>query len=209
MCFRSLLVICAFLLLAGCKFIETKKQGEHGGGNAFDPEKMVAEMWDTKVIPYLRGKAGDFKDVRTLEKASPEEAGQKYGYKEKQGTTPWTVAVTLAGKIAATNVQSRAGTIDVDVDADGKADARVQIGPVMRGTALRDALDFVSFNDFTNQIDYAQFGKAFNTHVDKTITSKLPRDALTGKGVTILGVYPFGPASQLPLVTPAELALSP
>ncbi len=204
----SLLIMCACLLLAGCKFVETNKEGGNGGSK-FDPEKMVAEMWDAKVISYLRGKAGDFKDVRALEKANPEEAGQKYGFKEKQGTTPWTVVVKLAGKIVAANVESRAGTIDVDADADGKADARVQIGPVMRGTALRDALDFVSFNDFTNQIDYAQFGKAFNLYVDKTITSKLPRAALMGKTVTILGVYPFGAASQLPLVTPAELVLSP
>lgn len=205
--YRLLPIICALVLLAGCKFVETKKQGEEGG--KFDPDKMVAEMWDAKVIPYLRGKAGDFKDVRALEKASPDEAGEKYGHKEKQGTSPWTVVVKLTGKIVAANVESRAGTIDVDADSDGKADARVQIGPVMRGTALRDTLDFVSFNDFTNQIDFAQFGKAFNVHVDKTITSKLPRDALIGKDVTILGAYPFGPASELPLVTPAELALSP
>ena len=33
----------------------------------------------------------------------------------------------------------------------------VQIGPAMRGTAIRDALDFVSFNDFTNQIDFARY----------------------------------------------------
>ena len=75
----------------------------------------------------------------------------------------------VEGKIVAANTQSRAATIDVDVDGDGKADARVQIGPAMRGTALRDSLDFVQFNEFTNQIDFAQFGKAFNAYADKTV----------------------------------------
>ena len=73
---------------------------------------------------------------------------------------------------------SRAATISVDTEGDGKVAAIVQIGPAMRGTALRDSLDFVSFNDFKNQIDYAQFGKAFNQHAAQTILAHLPRDSL-------------------------------
>ena len=53
----------------------------------------------------------------------------------------------------------------------------------MRGTALRDSLDFVSFNDFKNQIDYAQFGKAFNQYAVRTVLSDLPRDSLVGRSV--------------------------
>jgi len=205
---RLLLFLCACLLLTGCKFVKTDKDGA-STANKFDPDRMVEEMWGDKVIPYLRGKAGNFTEVRALQKSNPEQAGEKYGHKEKQGTTPWTVAVNLSGKVVAANVESRAGSIDVDADGDGQADARVQIGPVMRGTALRDVLDFVSFNDFTNQIDFAQFGKAFNLYVDKTVTSKLPRPELMGKSVTILGAYPFGAANETPLVTPAEIVVSP
>ena len=87
----------------------------------------------------------------------------------------------LTARSSRPNTQSRAATIDVDVDGDGKADVRVQIGPAIQGTALRDSLDFVNFNDFTNQIDFAQFGKAFNTHADKTVLSKLPREGLEGQ----------------------------
>ena len=53
--------------------------------------------------------------------------------------------------------------------------------PAMRGTALRDSLDFVSFNDFKNQIDYAQFGKAFNQYAVRTVLSDLPRESLVGR----------------------------
>ena len=97
--------------------------------------------------------------------ANPDEAGRKYGYRAKEGSEPWTFAVAIDGKIVAAETTSRAATISVDTGGDGKIAAIVQIGPAMRGTALRDALDFVSFNDFKNQIDYAQFGKAFNQHV--------------------------------------------
>ena len=60
--------------------------------------------------------------------------------------------------------------------ATARPTVRVQIGPAMRGTALRDALDFVDFNAFKNQIDFAQFGKSFNTYANTTVLSKLPRE---------------------------------
>ena len=72
----------------------------------------------------------------------------------------------------------------------------MQIGPAMRGTAIRDALDFVSFNDFTNQIDFARFGKAFNPTVNRTVLEKLPRDNLIGRKVTVIGAYALGAAAK-------------
>jgi predicted lipoprotein len=61
---------------------------------------------------------------------------------------------------------ARGNYLDVDADGDGKADAKVQIGPAVRGTALRDTLEFVNFNEFKNQIEWAQFGKAFNEKIN-------------------------------------------
>ena len=204
----TVLIIAGALLLAGCKFVVTGSENKDKGGTGtatVSPEEQVAAIWDSKVLPYLEKKAGDFKAVRDAVRADPDKAGATYGYKEKQSSSPWSVIVRLDGKIVAANTQSRAATIDVDTDGDGTADARVQIGPVMRGTALRDCLDFVSFNQFTNQIDYAQFGKAFNLHVDKTLTSKLPREGLIGKTATILGAYALAGGNELPLVTPAKI----
>ena len=138
-------------------------------------------MWTPKVLPYLEGKAGPFQKSAARGKGDAKAAGEKYGNPRKQANSPWTYVATVEGKIVASNTQSRAATIDVDVDGDGKADVRAQIGPAMRGTALRDALDFVDFNSFTNQIDFAQFGKSFNTYANATVLSKLPREGLDGK----------------------------
>ena len=207
-----ILALAAGLGLGACKILPTPSaQGGEGNASGFNPDKMVEDIWASKVIPYLQQKAGPFAEVHALAKTDQAAAGAKYGNPKKQANSPWTFAVRVEGKIIAANTQSRAGTIDIDVDGDGKADARVQIGPAVRGTALRDSLDFVQFNDFTNQIDFAQFGKAFNTYVDKTLTSKLPREGLTGKSVKILGAYSLGSPNELPLITPAtlEFAASP
>src|SRR5262245_16006310 len=185
------LLCCA---LSACKVLPTAHagaQGNTGGGGdaAFNAGDKVAAIWDAKVLPYLEHKAGAFQDVRALAARSPDEAGARYGFRATEGSTPWTLVVKLTGKIVEANTTSRAGTIGVDVDGDGRADVIVQIGPAVRGTALRDSLDFVNFNDFTNQIDFAQFGKAFNQHLDKTLLSSLPREGLVGKTVTVVGAY--------------------
>ncbi|MCV3205116.1 DUF2291 family protein [Mesorhizobium sp. YC-39] len=197
------------LSLTACKILPTPSAENGGNAPAFNPDKMVEEIWAAKVIPYLQQKAGPFAEVHALAKTDPAAAGAKYGNPKKQANSPWTFAVRLEGKIVAANTQSRAATIDIDADGDGKADARVQIGPAVRGTALRDSLDFIQFNDFTNQIDFAQFGKSFNIYVDKTVLSKLPRETLEGRTAKVLGAYTPGSGQDLPLVTPAEAEIGP
>ena len=43
--------------------------------------------------------------------------------------------------------------------------ATVQIGPVIRGTALRDAVSFIRFNDFANQFEFAAVSNALHERV--------------------------------------------
>ncbi len=207
--------IVAGVLLASCRFIPTAdvpalaSAGAPNGAGVFDPDKMVASIWSAKVVPYFEKKAGPLLEVRGLAANSPDAAGAKFGYRAKSEDTPWTLMTRFSGVIVAADTESRASTISVDASGQGKADAIVQIGPAMRGTAIRDALDFVSFNDFTNQIDFARYGKAFNTYIDHATMDKLPRDALVGRKVTVLGAYPFVSAAETPLVTPVEISIGP
>lgn len=181
-----------------------------GGDAGFDPDRMADEIWDAKVIPYLEARAGALKDEQVLARSDPAAAGAKYGYRPNAEGAPWTLATRIEGRIVAADTTSRAATVEIDIDGDGKPDATVQIGPAVRGTALRDVLSFVSFNDFTNQIDFARFGKALNTHADRTVLSKLPRQDLVGRSVTVLGAYPLqGDPDRPVLVTPATISIGP
>jgi predicted lipoprotein len=207
----SVVALAVLANLAGCKILPTPTEEDKAAAaaEAFNPDRMVEEMWAAKVLPYLKGKAGWFQEVSQLAATDAKAAGEKYGNPRKQANSPWTYVATAEGKIVASNTQSRAGTVDIDVDNDGKADLRAQIGPAMRGTALRDVLDFVDFNSFKNQIDFAQFGKSFNTYANATVLSKLPRDQLDGRTVKLLGAYVPGSGSELPLMTPAEAEIGP
>jgi predicted lipoprotein len=212
--FRHVAILAACLTLAGCKFVPTaEKQKQTSINSAQAPDKgfdsKVAALWEAKLLPYMTSKAGAFPEVNAAVKIDANAAGVRFGYKDKGGSAPWTLLATVKGKIVAANTESKAALIDVDSDGDGKADAQIQIGPVIRGTAIRDSLDFVNFNDFTNQIDFAQFGKAFNTHANEKILKTVPRENLVGKSVTAMGAFPLPQGQALPLITPVSIELSP
>ena len=88
-------------------------------------------------------KAGSFVEVRDLAAKSPDEAGARFGYRAKSEDTPWTLMVKLDGVIIAAETESRASTISVDASGQGKSEVIVQIGPAMRGTAIRERHDIV------------------------------------------------------------------
>ncbi|YCI04892.1 DUF2291 family protein [Ensifer sp. D2-11] len=203
------LVVAGVIALSGCKIIKTPtaEEAAEAASGGFNPNRMVAEIWDAKVLPYLDRKAGPFAEVAALAESDPQAAGAKYGHKEKQGSAPWTFAARLSGTIVKAETKSRSAYVEVDANGDGKADARVQIGPAIRGTAIRDSLDFVNFNEFKNQIEWAQFGKAFNTHVNGLVLEKLSRDGLVGKKLDAVGAYPLPAKGQLPLFVPAQLTV--
>jgi erythritol transport system substrate-binding protein len=211
--FAVLTAVALSIFLSACKIVATPAPHPVGSEDAsesgFDPNAMVSKIWDSKVIPYLTAKASVLPDVVAAVRANPDEAGRKFGYRAKEGNVPWTFPVRFEGKIVAAETASRAATISIDTKGDGKFAAIIQIGPAVRGTALRDSLDFVSFNDFKNQIDYAQFGKAFNQYAVRTVLSDLPRESLVGRSVVGVGAFTLESGDQPPLITPAQLKIGP
>jgi len=201
------LVLAGTLALSGCKFVKTEDEQKQAAAGAFNPDKLVADIWDAKVVPYLEERGGAFQDVSALAASDLNAAAEKYGHKEKQGNAPWTFAAKIDGVIVGEETKSRAGYVDVDVDGDGKADVRVSIGPAIRGTAIRDSLKFVNFNEFKNQIEWAQYGKSFNTYVNGALLEKLSRDGLTGKTIKAIGAYPLPAKGQLPQFVPATITV--
>jgi predicted lipoprotein len=88
-----------------------------------------------------------------------------------------------------------AGKVDsgiYEVKVPGLPDSlliRVQTGPAINGTDLRDATGDISFGQFTNQIDYQNAGYAINAEMKKEVLSKVDTAKLTGKTVSVVGVF--------------------
>jgi len=81
---------------------------------------------------------------------------------------------------------------------------RLQTGPALSGTDLRDASGTIQFADFTNQIEYQNAGAALNRAMKNSVLEKLDRDTLPGKTVQVTGVFRLLNAGNW-LITPVSL----
>ncbi len=83
---------------------------------------------------------------------------------------------------------------------------RVQTGPAINGTDLRDATGTIQFGQFTNQIDYQNAGAAINDEMKKEVLSKIDTAHLAGKTISVVGVFQLiNPNGWL--VTPVKLTV--
>ncbi|OLO02887.1 MULTISPECIES: DUF2291 domain-containing protein [Salinicola] len=125
-------------------------------------------------------------------------AGQKYGIGEGFGPV---VPVTFTGTFG----EARSGIYPVTVD--GVSDditIRVQTGPAINGTDLRDATGEISFGEFTNQIEYQNAGASINDAMKQAVLADIDTANLSGKSVGVTGVFKLiNPKNWL--VTPVSL----
>ncbi|WP_437757428.1 DUF2291 family protein [Sorangium sp. So ce1389] len=210
------LVACTILLLGtGCTIVrdDAKRETADAGGrgasqrpHGFDPARWTEEVWSSKVIPHFEKDAVDMGQVLDAVRRDLDEAGKKYGRRADAEGSPWSFTVRGRGKVLSVNTESRAGTLVVSVDAPfGPQDVTLQLGTVVKGTALRDSLPFFSFGDVTNQIEFAQVSRALN---DRAVSGLKPDLAAVGKpGTTVefVGAMNVSGADGGWLVTPISL----
>jgi predicted lipoprotein len=199
--------LCVLSALPGCRFVKTGSVQSGAPSGAADPKARAEAVWKDKMVAYAGGKAVPYAELAAGLAAAPDATVKTHGYAAGGDAKP-VMYVRIDGTVTGANVASRAGTIDVDVDGDGKADVVVQIGPVIRGSVLRDGLDFVPFSSFSNQIDYADFSRALNAHVRDVVLKGVERDRLQGRHVHMLGAFFLDPSQPHPLVTPIELTFA-
>lgn len=165
--------------------------------------QFAEKVWDSKVLPTMREKAHDIAQILPEIRADPAAAGQKYGRRES--TNPYSYMVKGTGKVTEVHTESQAGTMILEIPGLEEKIA-LQIGPVVRGTALRDATGAAPFDQFSNQLDYADVSKEMNTRAVKAAFAGLDPSAFPGKTITFFGAFTFDPRSKGPvLVTPVKV----
>jgi predicted lipoprotein len=205
--------VALILSLTGCTLWTVRSlhpaAGAAGGQSAepgkpgFSPAAYVDSIWQSKVLPTAQDQGVNLPTLLAALKADPEAAKQKYGHHE--GQRPYNFLVKGEGKVLTVDTSSRAGTAKVDLaPGDGKPDAAIQVGPVIRGTSLRDALPFIQFNMFTNQIEYADVSNQLNDHVVKDAIGALDVAGLQGKTLAFEGAFTLDDTGEV-LITPVKL----
>jgi predicted lipoprotein len=122
---------------------------------------------------------------------------------------PRAVFVKGTATVADVDRTSRIGLARLRLPWAKTADAAaIQIGPVLRGTALRDALAFIRFTDFVNQLEFAGVANALNDRVIERVLTAVNVDALAGREVTFVGAVPATGAGSTLEIVPVHLQLA-
>lgn len=158
---------------------------------AFEPASYVASIWDSRVLPEAEASAIELQTFL---------AGQV-----SRGDAR-AVFVKGHATIADVDRTSRVGRARLTLPWTRDGHAAIQIGPVLRGTAVRDALAFIRFTDFVNQLEFAAVASALN---DRVINDVLQRtsELAPGVDVTFVGAVPVSASAQTIDIVPVKLVV--
>lgn len=196
----AIAIVAAVVLLAAMVY-DTKVlkigSSESAQPGAFSPAAYGASEFP-KVQGAIDGRAIDAATLASAIAKDPAAAAKQYGVTSGTGTIYPVKFSGVAGK-------NDFGVYDVTVPGlPDTIHVRVQTGPAIMGTDLRDATGTISFGQFTNQIEYQNAGAALNKEMKKQILSKLDTANLTGKTLSVVGVFPSSDTNNW-LVTPVRM----
>lgn len=194
------------LSLTGCvKVVQIGHEGELTGKVAFNAADNVAGIWDSQALPELEKKAVDLPQFLTESNGDLKALAGKYG-KYSMGTKgELSYVVKGQGKVTEVNQEKKAGFMKVQLDGyAGPKIISLQIGSVYKGSAVRDSLDFIKYEDYKNQVDWAKVSQSIHDVIDKTVIGKQDLKAMQGKTVKFVGCFSVNKPDEI-LITPVEL----
>lgn len=200
-----LLSFAAVILVAltGCKIVENKSEAEIPAGPGGDDLRNAIRLdktFEAALLPLIQDNALPVTDLRALVTDDLDAAGAERGNRGSGRGAAWNFPVTGEGAVVEAKLDTRARWIGLDTDKDGSADVTVQLGPVIRGTALRDVAPFYNFDEFRDQIEFAKLARALNDRIKPLLT--VPEGELKGARVRFTGVVPLKSADEGWVVTP-------
>lgn len=168
---------------------------------AFDPVKFGADNFGA-VQSTIESKAVDAVTVGDALSTDAAAAATTYAQPSSGGPV---FSVTFTGVAGA----GKSGIYPITISGlNPNLLVRVQTGPAINGTELRDATDKFPFGDFTNQIAYQNAAAALNSELKAQVLAPFAPTDLEGKTVTVTGAFTLvNPDAWL--VTPVRLSVSP
>jgi predicted lipoprotein len=205
-----ILTLGLMLLLDSCKLAtirpldpETGKAIINEEEQGFNATRYVKERWNDPLLTTVESSATDLKTLLTELAADKDKASTAYG--KREGSSPYNFLVKGQARLLAIDTSSRAGLAQLDLEPfDGVPDAALAVGPVIKGTGLRDALPFISFNDFVNQLEFADVSKALHQRVMDEVLAKTDLTNAVGKTINFAGAFTLSDINKI-VITPVRL----
>ena len=196
-------------LLGGCGIVKVVKIGEEGkytGEVEFNAGDDVAAIWDESAMPELEEKAVDLGEFLTQSAGDLTALADEYGRYSMGDSGELSYVVKGTGTVEEVNTESQAGYMTVKLDNySGAEEIRIQIGPVYKGSSIRDSLSCLNFNDYTNQQDWAAISQSINSLIDEEVVQAADPSSLQGASINFTGAFTVSTGSTEILITPVIL----
>lgn len=198
---RLAIVLAAILVLIVVMAIDTKVVRIGSGADTqpgvFSPAEYGKSEFP-KVQTVIESRAVDAATLAPAMAKDQAAAAKQYGVESGIGPEMPVKFTGVVGK-------GDSGTYDVAVEGvPNTVLVRVQTGPAIMGTDLRDSTGTINFGQFTNQIEYQNAGSALNKEMKKEVLAKIDVGNLTGKKVSVVGVFQLTDPNNW-LVTPVKV----
>lgn len=167
-------------------------------------QAFSADTYGTAEFPriqaFLTEKAVDAVTLASEVMADKNTAIEAYGTAASTGAIMPVSLTGIAG-------EPRSGIYPLTVEGvPDEITIRVQTGPAINGTELRDAPGDIAFGQFKNQIEYQDAGSGINRAMKAAVLDDLDTANLTGKTVEITGAFRMiNPKNWL--ITPATMVV--
>lgn len=209
----SLMIVLGF---TGCKpwtIVKNETKEDDGtikvyfASDDFDADAFASDYWDNQLFSYYETKKADIGLIFQSLIDDDIATGDQYGIGSNDTGSSWCFVIDGTVKILEVDTESRAGTMLVDIlPYDGVPDATIQIGPVIKGTTIRDTIDSIKLDDFSNQVEFASISKAFNTLVMEKVIMDKDYHGEVDREVYILGAFTYSDSNEI-LITPIQIGV--
>jgi predicted lipoprotein len=165
----------------------------------FSPDKFGEEQFP-RIQASITERAQDAATLGPALLADKKATAEKFGTASSTGAI---MPVRLTGVLG----EAKSGVYDVSVEGlPPDIKIRVQTGPAINGTDLRDFAGNIEFGQFKNQIEYQNAGSGINRAMKKDVLDPIDTANLSGKTVEIVGVFRLiNPKNWL--ITPSKVTV--
>ncbi len=200
--------------LMSCTVVRHDQQGKKEDGGVtfyfesgdFNAADFVVKNWEARIVPEIRDNAVELGELLDMIRKDSAAASAEYGIR-KEETSPYSFIVKGSYPVVSVDRSSAAGILTIGLDdLESKGECQLQIGPVIKKSAVRDALSFINFGDFANQIEFANISREINFYIRDHVVNELGESVPENSTADFYGVFILDGTGSV-VITPAILSI--
>ena len=202
--FISMILLFCIFQTSCVKVVKTGEEDKLTGKVTFDANTNVSELWDTDLLPELLNRAVDLSDL--VDNAKGDFANvSDMGLYTMGDTGDLNFTVKDEATVIENHSDKKAGYLTLSVDSVPSDQViQLQVGTLFKGTAIRDNLTSVSFDDYQNQIEWGGVSHSLNDKVLDTVIDDKILNLTEGSKINFTGCFTVSKTGDI-VITPIKI----